>query len=68
MVYLRNNILEDLKRVPEDTMPKQLNVTGMEQPIDSSFMTDQHLSETNQIFKPLQGTQTTIQQQLSRDV
>ena len=53
---------------PEDTTVKRWNVTGTALQIDSSFTMDLHLSETSYLLKPLPGTQTGIQQQLSKDV
>ena len=67
-VSLATSILSDLMPAPEDITVKELNVTGTALLIGSSFTMDLHLSETNQLLKPLPGTQTGIQQQLSKDV
>ena len=63
-----NNISNDQTPAQEDTTAKQWTVTGTAQQINSSFTMDLHLSETKDILKPLPGTQTGIQQQLSKDV
>jgi hypothetical protein len=65
---LATSILSDLIPAPEDITVRELNVTGTALLIGSSFTMDLHLSETNQLLKPLPGTQTGIQQQLSKDV
>jgi hypothetical protein len=65
---LRISILEGQIPAPEDTTVKRWNVTGTALQIDSSFTMDLHLSETSYLLQQSPGTQTGIQQQLSRDV
>jgi hypothetical protein len=64
----RFSTLEDQTPAQDDHIQKQWTVTGMAKQTSSSFTMDLHLSETNQLLKPLPGMQTGIQQQLSKDV